>query len=267
MSAEGGYNVSGFYDQNKTVWAHVAATLLGSTRSVTFYTDMAPPLVSTPASVSPKFVRKEGGQNVFAFSLQPGQAVLLQPAGALPLPTPYTVKPVSWPTIDGKVVENFWGKHYRAVFPPGPAPSPPHPHPRPPSPPPAPAPTLSCDADKAPEGYTCVANACNSDHGKVNSCGADICNPDEDGAMPPAVVALCAEVDDAHGNATAVAAAQCNAYSGCHSFAAGPAAYSPSQRRCPTKSGSVLPRGVCFKFFRSGAANQSSSHGWTLYAK
>lgn len=74
MSAEGGFNVSAFYDQNKTVWAHVTATLLGSTRAVTFYTDMAPPLVSTPASISLKYVRKEeGGQNVFTFSLEPGE--------------------------------------------------------------------------------------------------------------------------------------------------------------------------------------------------
>ena len=85
--------------------------------------------------------------------------------------------------------------------------------------------------------------------------------------MPPAVALLCAEVDDAHGNATDIAAAQCNAYAGCRSFAAGPAAYLPSKRRCPTKSGVPLPNGVCFKFFSSGVANHSSSHGWTLYAK
>jgi hypothetical protein len=71
--------------------------------------------------------------------------------------------------------------------------------------------------------------------------------------IPPAAASLCLEVDNTYGNATAIAAARCNAYTGCHSFGSD-RDYAPSPRRCPPASGTApLKNGVCFKYFISSA--------------
>ena len=244
------------YENNRTLWVHITAT---STRSSTvlLYTDMPSPLVTTPASLTPQLIGAEGHRNIYRFSLQPLQAVLLQSAGSTRMKPPYVLNAVEWPPIDGATVVNYWGKHRRDHLPPSPPPSPP---------PPPPPPPIKCSHGKStPPGYACYANACNSDDGRVRtgSCGSDICNP---APKSPATIALCAEVDNTHDNATAIAAARCDAFEGCHSFGTSQE-YSPSQSRCPTTSGRPLRTGVCFKFFRSGSKNMTSGTHWTLFAK
>jgi hypothetical protein len=222
--------------------------------------------------VQPKFIRTEGTQHVFTFSLAPEQAVLLQPAGSVRLTPPYVLKAVSWPPIDGASVENYWGKHYRAQLPPHPAPpAPPPPGPHPPSP----APRITCNSSSAlPAGYECYSNACNIDSGALHggTCGGSICEPQlmqharaKSEPVPPAALALCATVSDEHGNATAIAAARCNAYAGCNSFGTNPI-YEPGS--CHDDPGpEPVTNGVCFKFFRSAAGNRTKGKGWTLFAK
>ena len=181
---------------------------------------------------------------------------MLQPAGSTRMKPPYILTSVEWPPIDGANVVNYWGKHHRDHLPPSPTPSPR----------PSPPPPLKCSRDKPPPpGYTCYSNACNSDDGPVRdgSCGSDICNP---APKSPSVIALCGEVDNTHGNATAIAATRCDAFEGCHSFGTSQE-YSPRQSRCPTMSGRPFREGVCFKFFRSGSGNRTSGTHWTLFAK
>jgi hypothetical protein len=128
MSAEGGYNVSALYENNQTAWIHLTATAGGSTRNVTLFTDMAPPLVTGALPVGaavPQFLRKDGAQNVYSLSLQPGDAVLLQPNGATAASS-VKVKAVSWPPLQPSGdADNYWGKHKRANIAPQPPPPPP----------------------------------------------------------------------------------------------------------------------------------------------
>ena len=64
------------------VFRHVTATGVGAARQVELVTDMPPPLVATPASLSPELERTEGTgastKFVYCFGLAPGQAILLQ---------------------------------------------------------------------------------------------------------------------------------------------------------------------------------------------
>ena len=265
MSAEGGYNVSGLYQNRTTVWLHVTATAAGAARQVELVTDMAPPLVTTPASLSPKLERTEGtGRYVYSFGLEPGQAILLQRTGATPLVDP-TVLPVTWPGLDGTRVQNYWGKHKRTAFPPRPTPAPTPP--RPPAPPPPPAVKCSPAGGSAPAGYTCFSNMCAFDGARPagkTGCGHDICHPSAAGrpTSGSALAALCSLVTGE--NATAVAAARCNAYPGCETVASNPV-YTPGH--CSSGQGGDDAGGVCFKFFRSGKAGFHPDTGWTLLTK
>ena len=265
MSAEGGYNISAFYANHSTVWVDITATALGSSRNATLYTDMAPPLVTTPSVLAPTFVKTVGGKNLYSLQLGPGQSVLLQPAGSTPLGKA-VVRAVDWDPIEGVNVTNFWGKHRRAALP-CPANSrgalpglgncrgPPVPPPAPPPPPPAPPP-VTCVSKASPEGYECFDNRCAFDEERVKQhCGDDICfhshnlaETDSKGsASAAATVTLCSLVSNTHSNASEIAAARCSAYDGCHSFASCPA-YTLRCNGTATDS-------VCFKFFRSGPSN------------
>ena len=259
MAAEGGYNVSASYKQGKTVWVHVAATEKGGPRSVLLYTDMAAPLVVQPASIAAKFLRTEGHQNVYSLSMQPAAAVLLQPSGATPLRSA-KVSAVQWPKLAGVEIENWWGKHKRQAFPPMP---PPPPAPPPPGPPPPP---VTCEEQSVP-GYTCFAARCAYDGGHrphAGQCGGDICHPLGKAAeADPATAALCKLVPEA--NATQEAAARCDAFKGCTTFARCPK-YTP--QHCAAAEPSVAgASGVCFKFFSSGEGGLVANAGWTAWTK
>ena len=268
MSAEGGYNVSGSYTAGKTDWVHLTATALGEERQVELYTDMPHPLVVTPASVAVEYLRTEGAQQVYSLRLSPTQAVLLQPAGATPAAS-VKVAAVAWPPLDGVHVENYWGKHQRTAFPPMPPPPPPPPPPRPhpPHPAPAPAPTVTCKQTAAVPGFTCYDSHCAYDGPPVRvQCGNDICHPAN--RHPSAAdQALCVLVDAAPGNASATAAARCDAHPTCQSFGRCPE-YPPRHCNISNTGESVEGgAGVCFKYFEAGKAGLTSASGWTMWVR
>ena len=95
-------------------------------------------------------------------------------------------------------------------------------------------------------------------------CGHDICHPG--GALDPASAALCTRVIG--GNATAVAAARCNAYPGCETFASCPD-YGPSKCSSAHRDGGAVhtDEGICFKYFKAGKAGFHPDGGWTLFTK
>jgi hypothetical protein len=262
MSAEGGYNVSGSYAAGKTDWVHLTATALGGERQVELYTDMPHPLVVTPASVAVTHLRTEGaGQQVYSLRLLPTQAVLLQPAGATPAAS-VKVASVAWPKLDGVQVQNYWGKHQRTAFPPMPPPPPPHPHP--PHPAPAPAPAVTCKQTATVPGFTCYDGHCAFDGPSVPAqCGHDICHP-ANGHPSAADQALCVLVDAAPVNASATAAARCDAHPSCHSFGRCP---EYTSRHCSNNNSEPVEEsaGVCFKYFQAGKAGLTPASGWTMW--
>ena len=272
MLAEGGYEVSGFYAEHTTVWIRITDAALGFARNATLYTDMAAPLVITPAAVVSKFVKKVGKQTLYSLQLAPGQSVLLQPAGSTPLKKA-VVRAVPWEPIEGVNITNFWGKHRREALP-CPANSGRHgicrapPVPPPPPPPPPSRPPILCASKAAPDGYECFDHRCAFDEEPVKmSCGGDICTP---GALTlvqktgsAAIAALCSLVPDTHNNASDIAAARCNAYDGCHSFSSCPQ-YLPGHCNDSKTGGGD---GVCFKYFRSTAANFTHALGWTMWTQ
>jgi len=247
---------------------HITATALGGERQVELYTDMPHPLVASPASVAVTYLRTEGGagqqqqQKVYSLCLLPTQAVLLQPAGAA-VAASVKVAAVAWPKLDGMQVQHFWGKHHRVAFPPRmPPPAPrPYPHPSPP-----PSPPVACKQVAAVPGFTCYDSHCAFDGPSVpaqSQCGHGICNP-ANGQPSVADEALCVLVDAAPGNASATAAARCDAHPGCHSFGRCP---EYTARHCRSNSSEPVGGGVCFKFFQAGKAGLTPASEWTMWVR
>ena len=245
-----------------TLCDFATATALGGERQVELYTAMPHPLVVTPASVAVTHLRTEGvgagQQEVYSLRLLPTQAVLLQPAGATAASS-VKVAPVAWPKLDGVQVQHYWGKHRRTAFPPMPPPPPrPHPHPSPPSPP------VTCKQTSTVPGFTCYDSHCAFDGPAVPAqCGHDICHP-TNGHPSTADKALCVLVDAAPGNASATAAARCDAHPGCHSFGRCPE-YTP--RHCTNSNSEPVGAGVCFKYFQAGKAGLTPASGWTMWVR
>ena len=270
MSAEGGYTVSGAYKHGKTEWVHLAATSLGNTRHLELITDMAAPLITSSATggIRAELLRIEGEHNVYRLTMDPSQAVLLQPAGSLVPTNPLHVSASAWPLLNGSGDgANYWGKHKRMHFPPMPPPPPPPP-PRPRPPAPSPAVTCASSSGKVP-GYTCYETRCAGDSKPYprENCGDDLCHPsssDSELLLPP-TDALCALVPDGP-NASVVAAARCSDFDGCTTFARSPA-YTPGH--CKSTSlddvGDGSSGGVCFKYFTSGKAGLSPARTWTAW--
>eukprot|EP01046_Picozoa_sp_COSAG06_P089793 COSAG06_NODE_36153_length_451_cov_0.661932_1_plen_149_part_11 len=145
--------------------------------------------------------------------MQPAAAVLLQTSGSTPLRS-VKVSVVQCPKLAGVEVQNWWGKHKREAFPPMPPPPPPPPPPAPPPPP------VACKGQAVP-GYTCYTGRCaydGSHRPHAGQCGGDICHPlGKTSQADPATAALCKLVPEA--NATQEAAARCDAFKGCTTFA------------------------------------------------
>jgi hypothetical protein len=217
-----------------------------------------------PSATDAKFLRKDGAQNVYSLVLRPGQAVLAQAAGSKPDAGGVKVAAVPWPKLDGVDVENYWGKHKRTSFPPMPPP--------PPSPPPPPP--VTCASVVPPDGYDCFEHRCAFDGDPVKAnCGNDICHPSAMGDSR--VAALCSVVPTTHANASDIAAARCNAFEGCRSFASCPQ-YPASHCTASALGGETSSSysevgsdsgGDCFKFFTSGQRNFTVAAGWTMWTK
>ena len=116
-------------------------------------------------------------------------------------------------------------------------------------------------------GYTCYTGRCaydGSHRPHAGQCGGDICHPLGKAAeADPATAALCKLVPEA--NATQEAAARCDAFKGCTTFARCPK-YTP--QHCAAAEPSVAgASGVCFKFFSSGEGGLVANAGWTAWTK
>ena len=129
-----------------------------------------------------------------------------------------------------------------------------------------PPPPVTCEGQVVP-GYTCYTGRCaydGSHRPHAGQCGGDICHPLGKAAeADPATAALCKLVPEA--NATQEAAARCDAFKGCTTFARCPK-YTP--QHCATAEPSVAgASGVCFKFFSSGEGGLVANVGWTAWTK